>query len=192
MAEQQPSKASVISSWVVIALLAGTGIASLCLWIYGDWENYTWGLKLTLRILWGVWIVVALATILTRVTIFGWSFRRYLRWAGDQMPAWTRFRPTKAPWSKSGKASFSFTVALVSLFGLVCVASVVMYILIDVTGSWVFWLVIRLMWGSFWVLAVVLVLVRVAIFGVQRQRALREKKQQQTSLVGSESAESSS
>jgi hypothetical protein len=122
-----------------------------------------------------VWICIALVTILTRVTIFGWSFRRYARWAGDKMPTWTRFRPAKAPWSKSGAWSFSFTVANVALFGACAIASAVMWILSDVTGEWVFWLVLKIIWASWWVLQITLVLVRISVFGIQRQKALQQQ-----------------
>ena len=87
MPEQPSGKAGLITNLVVLALLAGTAIASLCLWYLGDWEGHAWALTLTLRILWGSWIVACLATILTRVTIFGWSFRQYFRWPGDGRPA---------------------------------------------------------------------------------------------------------
>jgi hypothetical protein len=88
MSEQPTGMARWISSLVVLALLVGIMIASLCLWYFGNWDEYAWGLTLTLRILWGSWVVIALGTILTRVTIFGWSFRQYLR---DNMPTWSRF-----------------------------------------------------------------------------------------------------
>ena len=190
MADQPNNAARWISSVVVLALLLVTGIASAIIWWTGDWEHHAWGLTLTLRILWGVWIVIALVTVLTRVTIFGWSFRRYFRWAGDKMPEWARFRPSKAPWSKSSKSSFSFTVVNVALFGLCAVASAVMCILVDVTGEWVFWLVFKIIWASWWVLQITLVLVRVAVFGVQRQKELLEQNNAEPSLVGGERSES--
>src|SRR5438046_2791071 len=143
--QRGPGKAGSIASLVVLLLLAGTVIASLCLWYLGDWEEHGWALTLTLRILWGSWIVVCLGTILTRVTIFGWSFRQYFRWPGDGRPPWARFRPSRAPWSKSGKASFSITVAMASLTLGVVVATVVMWILKDKTGDRVFWLVFHIL-----------------------------------------------
>jgi hypothetical protein len=176
----------------VLALLIVASVASAFIWWTGDWEQHGWGLRLTLRILWGTWIVVALVTVLTRVTIFGWSFRRYMRWAEDNMPAWTQFRPIKAPWSKSGAWSFSFTVANVALFGACAVTTVVMWILRDMTGEWVFWLVFKITWASWWVLEIILVLVRVAVFGIQRQKALLEKTQPEHSLAGQQSSESKS
>jgi hypothetical protein len=190
MADQPNNTARWVSSVAVLVLLLVTGIASAIIWWTGDWKQHAWGLTLTLRILWGVWIVLALATILTRVTIFGWSFRRYFRRAGDKMPEWARFRPSRAPWSKSGKASFSFTVVNVALFGLCAVATAVMWILVDVTGEWVFWLVFKIIWSSWWVLQITLVLVRVAVFAEQRQRELREQNNKEPSLVGGDPSES--
>lgn len=185
MAEPTTSRARWISFLIVLMHLAATTAASLCLWQLGDWEQHGWGLTLTLRILWGVWVVTAMAVLLTHVTIFGWTFRQYIRWAGDQMPAWARFRPSKAPWSKSGAASFSFTVAMVALTGAAVVTTAVMWILQDVTGTWVFWLVFKILWGSWWVLAIALVIARVSVFGWERTKALRElqKQEQQGELV---------
>lgn len=192
MSEQHTINAKWISSIVVLALLAVTGVASAIIWRTGDWEQHAWGLTLTLRILWGVWMVIALVTVLTRVTIFGWSFRRYARWAEDNMPAWTRFRPTKAPWSKSAAVSFSFTVLLTWLTGACVIATVVMWILRDVTGEWVFWLVFKIIGASWWVLVIALVLARVAIFGVQRQKQIEENNRPEPSLAGPEKLESKS
>lgn len=192
MADQRPGLARWLSSLIVLGLLVAMGIASACLWYFGDWEQHSWGLTLTLRILWGVWVVIALATILTRVTLFGWSFRQYARWAGEQMPAWSRLRPAKAPWTKSGKASFSFTMIMVLVTGGVAIATAVMWILIDVTHEEVFWLVFKIVWGSWWVVMIGLVLARVAVFGVAKQKAMLEAKKAERSLVGSESSESQS
>ena len=172
MSEHHSGKAGQISWVVVLVLLAATGVASLCLWWLGNWDEYAWGLTLTLRILWGVWIVAAFVTLLTHVTIFGWSFRRYVRWAGDKMPDWSRFRPATAPWSKSGKVSFSFTVIIVWFTAAIVIASVVMWILELVTGDWIFWLVFKILWASWWVVMIGLVLTRVIIFGIQRRKQL--------------------
>jgi hypothetical protein len=192
MGERQPGKAGRITDLVVLGLLVGTAMASGCLWYLGNWEEHGWALTLTLRILWGSWIVACLATILTKVTIFGWSFRQYFRWQGEGRPPWARFRPSRAPWSKDGKASFSITVAMVSLTGLVAVATVVMWILRDVTGDWVFRLVFYILWGSWWVLVITLVLVRVAIFGWQKHKAMAERNraEAQPELSASEKSES--
>ncbi len=192
MSEQHTINARWISSIVVLALLVVVSIASAFIYWTGNWEEHRWGLTLTLRILWGVWSVIALVTIFTRVTIFGWSFRRYVRWAENNMPSWTRFRPTKAPWSKSGVVSFSFTLTMVLLFCAAAISTAVMWILTDVTGEWVFWLVFKIVWSSWWVLTIGVVLARVAVFGVQRQRELRRQQQPEHSLAGSQHAESDS
>lgn len=184
MAEHRPGKAGKITNLVVLALLVATAVASLCLWHLGDWKNHAWTLTLTLRILWGIWIVVCLTTILTRVTIFGWTFRQYFRWPEEGRPSWARFRPSRAPWSKSGKASFSMTVAMVSVTGAVAVAVVVMWVLKDITGDGIFWTVFKILGASYWVVMIVLVLVRVAIFGAQRHQALQQRQQAEKSLAG--------
>lgn len=188
----QPSKgyAGLISTFVVLALLAVALIASGCIWWTGDWENHGWGLTLSLRIVWGLWILAALAAILTHVTIFGWSFRKYIRWTGDQLPAWARFRPSRAPWEKSAAASFSFTVAMVSVTGVIGLVTIVMWILKDVVGDSVFWLVFRILGISWWVLMIGLVLARVAVFGVQRRKEIQEQSKPEPTLAGHQSSES--
>jgi hypothetical protein len=190
MAEQHSINARWISSIVLLALFVVIGIASAFIWFTADWERYAWGLTLALRVMWGSWFVVALVTYLTRVTIFGWSFRRYVRWAEDNMPTWTRFRPSKAPWSKSGAVSFTFTAILTWLTGGCLIATAVMWIFSDMTGAWVFWLVFKIIWASWWVLAIALVLARVAIFGVQRRKQIEETSKPEPSLVGPNKSES--
>jgi hypothetical protein len=171
MAERRPNLASSIVTIATLIHLIGVVIATACLWWFGNWEEYGSGLRLTLRILWGVWIVNAVAAVLTRVTIFGWSFRRYFRLDENGPPTQPLpVRPTRAPWYKSGKVSFSSTVILVSLIGACAIATAVMYILTDVTGEWVFWLVFKIIWSSCWVLCIATVLTRLALFGNQRSR----------------------
>ncbi len=158
--------AKLISTLGVIVLFVAMAIASTCLWYFGNWEEYEFGLTLTLRILWGVWLVVLLATILTRVTIFGWSFRNYLRLdeAGPPLPR----RPTTAPWYKSGVTSFAITVFIVSLTGVVSITGAVLWILEDVIGVEVFWLVFKIVGISYWVLLVAAVLTRIILFGREK------------------------
>ena len=43
-------------------------------------------LDLTLRIFWGCCLVAVAATLLTRLTIIGWYFRRYFRSAEQAVP----------------------------------------------------------------------------------------------------------
>jgi hypothetical protein len=83
----------------------------------------------------------------------------------------------KAPWSKSGAASFSFTVIIVSVTAAVAIATVVMWILKDVTGEWVFWLVFKILGASWWVVMVGLVLARIAIFAKGKYGTIGEEKQ---------------
>jgi hypothetical protein len=179
MSEQRSHPARVVSTAVVLVLLGATIMTSLLLWFLGDWEKRGWGLTLTLRILWGCWAVTFLATVLTRVTIFGWNFRRYFRWApgGEQRKLVHEAggRLIRAPWYKSGAASFSITVVLVSLTGVACLTTAVLWILEDLLGREPFWLAVKIIWSVWWVACIGVVLTRVAIFGVQRSRALREQ-----------------
>ncbi|MGL4551116.1 MAG: hypothetical protein ACRC33_08010, partial [Gemmataceae bacterium] len=106
------------------------------------------------------------------VTVFGWSFRRYFRWDGEGDPPPGAPRPTKAPWYKSPTASFGFTVAIVSVTGAAVIGTVVLYLLMDSVKEDVFWLVVKILWGSWWVVLIALVLARVTIFGIQRRKAV--------------------
>jgi hypothetical protein len=179
MAEQKGRWAWVIVSLVVLVLLLGAAVASLLLTYLGDWENHAVGLTLARRIIWGTWVLAVFAVILTRVTVLGWSLRSYFRWDdADEPPPPGAPRPTKAPWYKSAAASFGFTVALVSLTGSVVVVTAVLYTLAGVTIPWdVFWLVVKILWASWWVLSIVLVVIRVAVFGIQRRSALQATEQ---------------
>lgn len=178
--QRRVSLALVVLSVVALALLVANLIASALIIGLGDWENHGYGLTVALRIVWGSWVVAVLAMILTRLTLFGWSFRSYFRWPGDEERPPNAPRPTQAPWYKSGAASFAFTVTLVSLTGSVAVATIVFWILKELMGDEVFWLTFKIMWGSWWVLCIALVLTRIAIFGTQRRKALEEQPTSET------------
>ena len=120
----------------------GADLPDLVVGRLGDWQDYSWSRDLTLRILWGCCVVALAATLLTRLTIIGWYFRRYFRpsRAGrcrrrEPIGAGPR-RPTGAPWYKSGALSFSMTVTLVSLAGATAIASAVIWVMGDVFGNW--------------------------------------------------------
>jgi hypothetical protein len=166
---------------VVLALFAGTVVATVLLVVLGDWNSQAWGLKLALRITWGCCAVVFLALLLTRVTIFGWSFRRYLRWPGGpaKAPPTVPRRPAAAPWYKSPATSFSITVVMVSITGAVAVALAVLWMLEDVIGEWTFRLLVRILGPAWWVGCVATVLTRVAIFGAQKKKAQRQAENEQ-------------
>jgi hypothetical protein len=166
-----------VATWVIAALLVASLAVTVCLYLFVDSAETHPRLTLTFRILWGCWIVVLFALILTRVTIFGWSFRRYFRWDEPSPPPQTTPRPTRAPWIKGGKSSFGFTVAMVSLTGAAAVAIVVLWMLEDVTGDFVFWLVSMIIGITWWVAVITLVLTRIAIFGAQRHKKAAELAQ---------------
>jgi hypothetical protein len=175
MSQLRYSKAGFILSLIALVLLGGAVVTTALLWWLGDWEAHNFGLKLSLRIVWGCWFLTGLATVLTRVTIFGWSFRRYFRWpaegAGTEPAPRPANRPARAPWYKSGTESFFITVFLVSLTGVIVLATAVMWILVDVTGERAFWLVFKILWPSWWVLVMATVVTRVAIFGSRMRKA---------------------
>ncbi len=169
MSEPRPYLGKMISYLIVLLLVVACAITSVLLRWLGNWEEHAFGLKLAERIVWGCGLVGCLATVLTRVTMFGWYFRRYFRWPGEGAGAPTPpvplpRRPATAPWYKSGKASFTITVVLVSLTGAIAIATVVMWTLTDVTGEWTFLLVFKILWSVWWVLAIATVLTRNAIF----------------------------
>src|SRR5258708_3689556 len=112
MSERRMSRAEWIVTLVALVHLVGVAIATACLWWVGHWDRSRAGLTLTWRILGGVGIVHALAGVLPRVTIFGWNFRRYFRLDENGSRENLPVRPTRAPWFKSGKVSFTTTLIL--------------------------------------------------------------------------------
>ena len=168
-------RAWLILSLVVLVTLVGAVAAHVLLVQLGDWENHREELTLAVRIIWVVWGLVAASIILTRVTVFGWSFRRYFRWDGEgELPPGAP-RPTKAPWYKSAAASFGFTVAIVSITGVAVLVTAAVSLLMDPLQSQVYGLVVRIIWGSWWVLLITLVLIRITIFGLQRRDAVKSE-----------------
>jgi hypothetical protein len=200
MALQRRSKADWIVTWIVLAHLLATVVATICLVWLGNWERFRDGLILALRIIWGCWIVHLLAATLTRVTIFGWSFRRYFRWSetmlppppeplpADNLPRKGPLRPAQAPWRKSSLASFSITVMLVSVTGLAALGHVVLWILADVLGDWVYGLVVGIIWSAWWVLCIAIVLTRVAIFAAHKKKSAGAPSDESSGVSGSESS----
>src|SRR5262249_44078132 len=148
-------------------------IVTLVLWLAGDWEESSWGLWLTLKIMWGTWLVGTAAIMLTRVTMFGWQFRKLRPNAGPRALALALAAEIKpASWFKSGSTSFTITVVLVSLTGTAVLAS----LLIWVIGDWresrrALEISYGAIWGSWWVLCIIVVLIRIGLFTKQRRLA---------------------
>ena len=175
MLEPRSTISGFVTAVIAAAFLAGTvvatGLTYLLWWALGwaAWQDYSWSRDLTLRILWACCVVAFAATLLTRVTIIGWYFRRYFRPAEEPVTppepigAGPR-RPSTAPWYKSGVLSFSMTLTLVALAGTTAVASAVIWVMGDVFGDWVMWLILKIIWGVFWVLCIAVVLTRVGVF----------------------------
>jgi hypothetical protein len=177
MAEPDANRSGWLTTLFVALFLGGAGVTSLLLHWLGDWEAHRWGLELAERIVWGCCLIAALAVVLTGVTIFGWSFRRYFRWPGDGAPDGrrpVRTRPVRAPWGKSPIASFSTTVILVSLTGTAMIACAVLWMLKDVVGEWTFWLVTGIVVSSWWALCIFTVITRVTLFERERRKTVRQ------------------
>ena len=174
MGETRSPKSRIVTAVITGSFLGATAVATaLIVWL-GDWEHYRWGLDLTLRILWGCCIVAIAATLLTRLTIIGWYFRRYFRPneppPPDPVSGGLR-RPARAPWYKSGALSFSMTVTLVSLTGATAIASAVIWIMGAVFGDWLMWLILKIIWGVYWVVAIAIVLTRIGVFRLHMLKA---------------------
>jgi len=176
MSDPRAKLTMLILSIVVLSLLTTCVVTTVFLWVFGDWENHTWGMQLTLKVMWGVWLAVLVATFLTYVTMFGWHFRRPQpsEWPKALMRAWKE--GVKPPaWFKSPSASFTITVVLVSLSGAAVLASVCLWVIGDWSqGRGPLWVALKSIWGAWWVLVIATVLVRVAIFGAHRRRARQE------------------
>ena len=185
MAKSRSSLAALISNIVLLTLLVLAAISTLVLWLVGDWEQYGWGLGLALKIVWGLWLIAFVATFLTRATIVGWHHRKAhpSEWPTALYKAFSEGgRPPS--WFKSGAASFTITVILVSLLGAAVLASVLLWII----GNWQrhggpLGLTLKIIWGSWWVLVIATVLVRVAIFEHHRRWAKQVKAARQQAQV---------
>ena len=189
MAKSRFRLAALISNIVLLTLLILASLTSVVLWLVGDWQKYGWGLGLTLRIVWGLWLLAFAATFLTRATIVGWHHRK--AWPSEWPAAlYKAFSEGGRPpsWFKSGVASFTITVILVSLMGASVLASVLLWII----GNWQtdagpLGLTLKIIWGSWWVLVIVIVLVRVAIFEKQRRQAAQARAQRLAEQTKTES-----
>jgi hypothetical protein len=173
MADPRGRLATLIVSIVLLTLLAAFFSASLALWIAGDWKQYGSGLDLTLRIMWGSWLVLFVAALLTYATFVGWHFRKARPNEGPTalMQAIAAGMKPSA-WLKTGATSFTITVVLVSLLGVAVLASVLIWIIGDWSESRpALVLTLKLIWGAWWVLCIATVLTRIAIFGWQRRKA---------------------
>jgi hypothetical protein len=164
--------AALIANLVLLTLLVAFAIATLVIRLAGDWERHSWGLMLTLKIMWGSWLLLFATVVLTRITIAGWRFRK-LR--PGEMPAALRraiaegIKP--ASLFESGTTSFTITVVLVSLLGAATLASVLIWIIAGQENTRPRDIALRIIWGTWWVLCIVTVLVRVALFNQQRRKA---------------------
>lgn len=169
-------RAWLILSLVVLVTLLGAVAANIFLVLLGDWDNHEAELTLAVRVIWVVWGLVAASIVLTRVTVFGWSFRKYFRWDGEGEPPPGTPRPIKAPWYKSAAASFGFTVAIVSITGVAVLVTAILSLLLNPFESQVYGLAVKIVWASWWVLLIILVLIRVTIFGLHRRDSVKEEK----------------
>ena len=166
--------ATLIVSLVLMTLLFAFFSASLAIWLAGDWARYGQGLTLTLKIMWGSWLVLFAAALLTAATIMGWRYRKAR--LSDAPAAMARalaegMKPSAL--LKTAAISFTITVILVSLLGVAVLASVLIWIIGDWSGesAGALGLTLKIIWGTVWVLCIITVLVRVNIFRIQRNKA---------------------
>jgi hypothetical protein len=173
MAVSRGKLAALIVTLVLLTLLFAFFSASLAIWLGGDWGRYRQGLTLTLKIMWGSWLVLLAAALLTYATIMGWRYRKAR--LSDAPAALRRalaegMKPSAL--LKTTAISFTITVILVSLLGAAVLASVLIWIIGDWTGESAdaLGLTLKIIWGAVWVLCIITVLVRVNIFRIQRKK----------------------
>jgi hypothetical protein len=182
MSEQRPPVSRIVTALIAGAFVIGTAVATALIYLIwqlaggAGWQEYSWPRDLTLRILWGCCVVAVAATLLTRLTIIGWHLRRYFRPAEQSTPQRDPVsggprRPARAPWYKSGALSFSMTVTLVSLTGATAIASAVIWIMGDVFGDWLMWLILKIIWGVYWIAVIAIVLTRIGVFRLHMLKA---------------------
>src|SRR5262245_26024414 len=154
MADTYSRQGILISVIVLATVFAAFGLATVLLWLFGDWARYGWGMTLTLRIMWGSWVVGFVATFLTHATIAGWRFRKARPGEGPRALAQAiaaGIRPSA--WYKTPATSFTITVVLVSLLGVAVLASVLIWIIGDWdSAGWALGLTLKIIWGVWWVL----------------------------------------
>jgi hypothetical protein len=173
------SRLGILLSVIVLGtVFAAFGLATVLLWLFGDWNRFAFGMTLTLKIMWSGWVVGFVATFLTHATISGWRFRKAHPGQGPRALAQAIAAGIKpAAWYKTPATSFTITVVLVSLLGVAVLASVLIWII----GDWdqahpALVLSIKIIWGAWWALTLITVLVRIAIFSRQRRKAGLTKK----------------
>ncbi len=72
---------------VVLVSLFGTAVlASVLIWIIGDWERHRPPLVLSLKMIWGLWWVLCIATVLVRVSLFNRERRKAAQARAESNP----------------------------------------------------------------------------------------------------------
>ena len=64
---------------MLVSLFGAAIVASVLLWIFGDWSEDGGQLGVILRLIWAAWWVLAIATVLVRVALFGARLNRQRR-----------------------------------------------------------------------------------------------------------------
>jgi uncharacterized BrkB/YihY/UPF0761 family membrane protein len=68
---------------VLLALLAAAVALTVWVAVLGDWEAHKWVVK----VIWTVWWVLCIVTVLVRVSVFRWQRRRDERARQQQTPS---------------------------------------------------------------------------------------------------------
>lgn len=177
MPKSRSSVVALVINIALVTLLFAAVLVSAILGLAGNWQKHDSGLSLALKILWGVWLVLFVANLLTHATIAGWKFGRPRpsEWPAALRKAFAEgVRPPS--WFKGRAASFTITVVLVSLLGAAVLASVCLWIIGDWdTEAGPLGLTLKIIWGSWWVLVIITVLVRITIFDRQRRLAAQAR-----------------
>src|SRR5262245_47357839 len=102
-----PRLALLILTVVLLSVLGATIVTTLILGVFGNWQTHRFGLTLTLKIMWGGWLVLLAGTLLTWVTIIGWRFRKAIRGRGPIALLRSVAAGVEPPaWAKTGWTSF--------------------------------------------------------------------------------------
>src|SRR5438067_7907642 len=110
MSDPRARLAMWILTIVVLSLFTTCIVTDVLLRVFGDWENHAWGIRLALKVMWGIWFLVLVASGLTYVTMFGWHFRRPhpSEWPKALVRVWNEGVQPPALF-KSALASFTIT-----------------------------------------------------------------------------------
>jgi len=85
-------KTGFFATIVLLALLVAAVALTVCVAVLGDWEAHKWVVK----VIWTVWWVLCIVTVLVRVSVFRWQRAREERSRQQERPSEGDLQPPGA------------------------------------------------------------------------------------------------